>query len=73
MDPNKKIVDLTPEELAQLGYLTDKVAPGVKKRVENVLANPKLLGEVTVFMVQCTINRNPRQDAAPQGAAGPLS
>ncbi|KAL1725483.1 hypothetical protein EV714DRAFT_277480 [Schizophyllum commune] len=60
MDPNKKIVDLTTEEHADLGYLTDKVAPGIKKRVERILANPKHLGQVTVFMA-----------AAPQVAADP--
>ncbi|KAL1701678.1 hypothetical protein EV121DRAFT_293989 [Schizophyllum commune] len=68
---NIKIVDLTTEELADLGYLTDKVAPGIKKRVERVLANPKHLGQVTVFMVECSIRHNARQAAAPQVAADP--
>ncbi|KAL1673562.1 hypothetical protein EV122DRAFT_282835 [Schizophyllum commune] len=71
MDPNKKIVDLTTEELADLGYLTDKVAPGIKKRVERVLANPKHLGQVTVFMVECSIRHNARQAAARRGASDP--
>ncbi|KAI4519629.1 hypothetical protein K525DRAFT_271553 [Schizophyllum commune Loenen D] len=71
MDPNKKIVDLTTEELADLGYLTDKVAPDIKKMVERVLASPEHLGQVTVFMVECSIRHNARQAAAPQVAADP--
>ncbi|KAI1785366.1 hypothetical protein LXA43DRAFT_1117173 [Ganoderma leucocontextum] len=74
MDENKKIIDLTAQELETLGYLTDKVAPGVKKRVEEVRANPKHLGEITVFMVECMIRRNSRQAAAaPRVADDPLA
>ncbi|KAF7308528.1 hypothetical protein HMN09_00701900 [Mycena chlorophos] len=50
VDPKKKIVELTAEELADLGYLTDKVAPGVRKRVERVLSDPKYLGGTDIFL-----------------------
>ncbi|KAJ3500241.1 hypothetical protein NLJ89_g9885 [Agrocybe chaxingu] len=73
MDPNKKIVDLTPEELTSLGYLSNDVAPGVKRRVERVLADPVRLGSVTVFMVECMIRRNPAQAASQDAAEPPAS
>ncbi|KAG8810249.1 hypothetical protein FRC19_004654, partial [Serendipita sp. 401] len=59
MDPdylNKKITDLSVEELITLGFLGENVAPGVKAMVEKVRANPVHLGTVTCFMVDC-LNR----------------
>ncbi|KAG8805098.1 hypothetical protein FRC18_006880 [Serendipita sp. 400] len=74
MDPdylNKKIIDLSVEELITLGFLGENVAPGVKAMVEKVRANPVHLGTVTCFMVDC-LNRRYSAQAPPQDTAEPL-
>ncbi|KAH9004113.1 hypothetical protein EDB86DRAFT_3062455 [Lactarius hatsudake] len=70
MDPayqNKKIVDLSDEELNTLEFLGKNVAPGVKAMVEKVRADPVHLGTVTCFMVDC-LNRRYSAQAPPQDA-----
>ncbi|KAH9042942.1 hypothetical protein EDB83DRAFT_2507572 [Lactarius deliciosus] len=70
MDPayqNKKIVDLSDEELNTL--LGKNVAPGVKAMVEKVRADPVHLGTVTCFMVDC-LNRRYSAQTPPQDAVG---
>ncbi|KAF8494846.1 hypothetical protein F5888DRAFT_1795001 [Russula emetica] len=72
MDPaylNKKIVDLSDEELNTLEFLGKNVAPGVKAMVEKVRADPVHLGTVTCFMVDC-LNRRYSTQAPPQDAVG---
>ncbi|KAF8973546.1 hypothetical protein BDZ97DRAFT_1912033 [Flammula alnicola] len=72
MDPayqNKKIVDLTDEELRTLKFLGQNVAPGVRAMVEKVRADPVNLGTVTCFMVDC-LNRRYSAQAPPQDAVG---
>ncbi|KDQ14763.1 hypothetical protein BOTBODRAFT_55258 [Botryobasidium botryosum FD-172 SS1] len=59
MDPNKKIVDMTNEELTALGFMGQNVPAGVKRIVEAVKAAPANLGSVTCFAVECL-----RRDAA---------
>ncbi|KAF7301575.1 hypothetical protein MIND_00723000 [Mycena indigotica] len=63
-----EIVELTPEELEELGYLSDNVAPNIKATVEKVLANPKYLSVVTVFMIEVAIRQNTKANS-PHGAA----
>lgn len=73
MDPaylNRKIVDLTDAELIALGFLGENVAPGVKRIVDQVKADPSRLGNVTCFMVDCLKRKHPVQ-APPQDAALP--
>lgn len=68
MDPayqNKKIVDLSDEELNTLEFLGKNVAPGVKAMVEKVRTDPVHLGTVTCFMVDC-LNRTYSAQAPPQ-------
>ncbi|KAH8976621.1 hypothetical protein EDB86DRAFT_2839786 [Lactarius hatsudake] len=70
MDPayqNKKIVDLSDEELNTLEFLGKNVAPVVKAMVEKVRADPVRLGTVTCFMVDC-LNRRYSAQAPPQDA-----
>ncbi|KAH9043505.1 hypothetical protein EDB83DRAFT_2507533 [Lactarius deliciosus] len=72
MDPayqNKKIVDLSDEELNTLEFLGKNVAPGVRAMVEKVRADPVRLGTVTCFMVDC-LNRRYSAQAPPQDAVG---
>jgi len=72
MDPayqNKKIIDLTDEELRTLEFLGQNVAPGVRAMVEKVRADPVNLGTVTCFMVDC-LNRRYSAQAPPQDAVG---
>ncbi|KAG8698816.1 hypothetical protein FRC11_014143 [Ceratobasidium sp. 423] len=73
MDPaymNKKIVDLSDEELIKLGFIGDNVAPGVKSIVDGVKADPDNLGSVTCFIVDC-LRRKAGVQASPQDAAQP--
>ncbi|KAH9003910.1 hypothetical protein EDB84DRAFT_1573226, partial [Lactarius hengduanensis] len=74
MDPayqNKKIVDLSDEELNTLEFLGKNVALGVKAMVEKVRADPVHLGTVTCFMVDC-LNRRYSAQAPPQDAQRPI-
>ncbi|KAG9004864.1 hypothetical protein FRB90_010672 [Tulasnella sp. 427] len=57
----KKIVDLSYDELTALGFWGDAASAGVIKIVESVKANPVQLDYVTCFMVDCVR----KQHAAP--------
>lgn len=70
MDPaylNKKIVDLSDDELIALGFQGENVAPGIKRMVDKVKADPIHLGTVTCFMVDC-LKRRYTVQASPQDA-----
>ncbi|TFK47626.1 hypothetical protein OE88DRAFT_1714482 [Heliocybe sulcata] len=72
MDPaylTKKIVDLSEQELIDLGFLGENVAPGIKTMVEKVRADPMRLGYVTCFTVD-HLKRSYSPQAPPEGAVG---
>ncbi|KAL1940216.1 hypothetical protein VTO73DRAFT_9168 [Trametes versicolor] len=55
MDPqycNKKIINLTEQELTSLGFLGPNALPGIKKLVEQIRADPERLGQVNCFQVE---------------------
>ncbi|KAI5804818.1 hypothetical protein DFH27DRAFT_386757 [Peziza echinospora] len=56
MDPkyaDKKIADMSEEELVLLGFLGEGVAPGIQDLVRAAKANPRDLGSITCFMADC--------------------
>ncbi|KAJ3784852.1 hypothetical protein GGU10DRAFT_399924 [Lentinula aff. detonsa] len=67
---DKKIVDLSDDELVNLGFLGPNVAPRIKRLVEKVKANPVHLGNVTCFMVDVTKRKYAAQAQPP---ASPIS
>ncbi|KAJ3721435.1 hypothetical protein DFJ43DRAFT_685756 [Lentinula guzmanii] len=67
---DKKIVDLSDDELVKLGFLGPNVAPGIKSLVEKIKANPVYLGNVTCFMVDVTKRKYAAQAQPP---ASPIS
>ncbi|KAG6839278.1 hypothetical protein C0991_004171 [Blastosporella zonata] len=64
---NKKIVELTEEELVNLGFLGDDALQGVKDMVEKVRADPRRLGHINCFQVDCLRRKYARTPA--QGGA----
>ncbi|ODN84451.1 hypothetical protein L202_00400 [Cryptococcus amylolentus CBS 6039] len=66
---NKKIIDLSEEELESLAFLGQNVAPGVRDMVDTVRANPTYLGFVNCFTVDC-LNRRYSAPAGPKDAPG---
>ncbi|KAF8647091.1 hypothetical protein AX16_006925 [Volvariella volvacea WC 439] len=76
MDPSyrdKKIIDLSEEEVKTLAFLGPNVAPGVRVMVDKVRANPTRLGDksllVTCFTVDC-LNRKYSGPTTLQDAPG---
>ncbi|KAF4623360.1 hypothetical protein D9613_001403 [Agrocybe pediades] len=65
----KKIVELSEEELINLGFLGDNTLAGVRAIVQKVRADPERLGPVACFQVDCLKRKYTPQPRA-QGAAG---
>ncbi|KZS90499.1 hypothetical protein SISNIDRAFT_488376 [Sistotremastrum niveocremeum HHB9708] len=70
MDPaymDKKIVDLSEDELIMLGFVGDDVHPEVVDMVKTVRASPQHLSSITCSMLDCVKHRysdQPSQDAS---------
>ncbi|KIY70454.1 hypothetical protein CYLTODRAFT_371021 [Cylindrobasidium torrendii FP15055 ss-10] len=55
----KRIIDLSHDELINLGFLGDEASVQVKRIVESVKASPAHLGNITCFMVECVKDQFP--------------
>ncbi|KAI0674586.1 hypothetical protein C8Q78DRAFT_1076207 [Trametes maxima] len=74
---NRKILDLTDDELVALGYWGDQAIPHVKDAVQAVKNGPQRLGWMTCFMIECVKEQHEvparRQNPAPQPPVPPSS
>ncbi|KAI0287433.1 hypothetical protein BC826DRAFT_1117982 [Russula brevipes] len=70
---NKKIADLSEEELIRLGFLGEGVAPGIQDLVKKTKANPEYLGSVTCFMADCLTRVYQAEPTAQDGTKLPAS
>ncbi|KAI0668361.1 hypothetical protein C8Q78DRAFT_1046756, partial [Trametes maxima] len=65
---NRRILDMTADELITLGYWGDQAIPRVKEAVQAVRDDPQHLGRMTCFMIECV----KKQHAVPARGQNPL-
>ncbi|KAI0669483.1 hypothetical protein C8Q78DRAFT_1080188 [Trametes maxima] len=71
MDPqyaNKKLADVSEEELVRLGFLGQGVPPGIQLLIKKARANPDSLGSITCFAADCLTRVYHKTTTAPDPA-----